>query len=61
MENISVIRLMRLIKPLSFELKLEILSELTNNLKDKFKSKRNEKEKLLNELFGSWDETDNQR
>jgi len=61
MENISVIRLMRLIKPLSFELKLEILSELTNNLKDKFKSKRNEKEKLLNELFGSWDETDDQR
>ena len=57
MENILVIRLMRLIKPLSFELKLEILAELTNNLKDKSKPKGNEKEILLNELFGSWDET----
>lgn len=57
MENMSVIRLMSLIKPLSFEMKLEILSELTNNLKAKFKSNGNEKENLLNELFGSWDET----
>lgn len=57
MENISVIRLMRLIKPLSFELKLEVLSELTNNLKVRFKSEENQKENLLNELFGSWNET----
>ena len=47
---------MRLIRPLSFEIKLEILSELTNNLKAKFDSKGTEKEKLLNELFGSWDD-----
>ena len=56
MKNRSVIRLMRLIRPLSFEIKLEILSELTNNLKAKFDSKGTEKEKLLNELFGSWDD-----
>ena len=57
MENIIVARLMRLINPLSVELKLELLSELSYNIKLRFKNKNNEKEKLLNELFGVWKET----
>ena len=58
MENNSVIRLMRLIKPLSIELKLEILSEISNSLKNKFqKNNIQEKENLLDELYGIWENT----
>ncbi|HHH52178.1 MAG TPA: hypothetical protein ENK91_00835 [Bacteroidetes bacterium] len=54
MESIIVARLMRLINPLSAELKLELLSELSNNIKLRFNKKNIEKEKLLNDLFGAW-------
>ena len=57
MSNTTVIRLMKLIKPLSFEMKLEILSELTKSLKTKLNNKDNEKEKMLDQLFGSWNDT----
>lgn len=54
MDNIAVIRLMRLIKTLSVENKLEILSKLSESLKADFGSIENKKEELLNELFGAW-------
>ena len=57
MENIAVTRLMRLINPLSVESKLEILSKLSENLKMNFNSEENAKDKLLNELFGTWSDS----
>ena len=39
---------------MSVEIKLEILSKLSENLKIDFHSKRSNKEKLLDELFGAW-------
>lgn len=57
MEHIAVSRLMRLIKPLSIESKLEILSKLSDNLKVNFKAEKTAKDKLLDELFGAWSDT----
>ncbi|HFC01337.1 MAG TPA: hypothetical protein ENJ53_11075 [Phaeodactylibacter sp.] len=60
MENIAVVRLMRLINPLSVELKLEILSKLSEDIKANFSSEKINKDKLLDELFGAWaDSNDN--
>jgi len=57
MENIAVVRLMRLINPLSVELKLEILSKLSEDLKANFRSEKKDKDELLDELFGAWADT----
>lgn len=54
MEKILVNRLIRLISSLSIESKLEILSNLSEVLKIDFKPKNSKKDKLLNELSGSW-------
>jgi len=58
MENVAVKRLMRLIDPLSIENKLDILLKLSENLKTDLTSKKNDKEDLLNDLFGVWSQTD---
>ena len=58
MENVFVSRLMRLISSLSIENKLEILSKLSENLKVDISAKEDKKENLLNELFGSWSDVD---
>ena len=49
---------MRLINALSMENKLEVLTELSENLKLTFNKKDTQKEILLDELFGSWAKVD---
>jgi hypothetical protein len=49
---------MHLITPLTTELKLELLSKLSDNLKTEFKSNKTEKEILLEELYGSWSDVE---
>jgi hypothetical protein len=61
MESIIIKRLMRLIYPLNTELKLELLTRLSNSLKLDFRRpKKDEKEILLRELYGSWADMDEQ-
>ena len=49
---------MQLVAPLSTEMKLEILSKLSANLKAEFTVQKNDKLKLLRDLSGSWSDTD---
>ena len=58
MENLLVDRYMRLIEPLSFELKLELISKIFDNLKTNIPKPELDKEKLLEELSGSWKDVD---
>ena len=48
----------KLINPLSVELKLELLSKLSENLRTEFKSNKTEKEILLEELYGAWSDVE---
>ena len=57
MDKIAVSRLMKLINGLSIESKLEILSKLSENVKKSFNSGKHTKENLLDELFGLWNDT----
>jgi hypothetical protein len=58
MEALIIDKLMHLITPLTTELKLELLSKLSDNLKTEFKSNKTEKEILLEELYGSWSDVE---
>lgn len=58
MENLLVDRYMKLIEPLSFELKLELISKIFDNLKMNVNKPELNKEKLLEELYGSWEDMD---
>jgi hypothetical protein len=58
MEALIIDELMHLITPLTTELKLELLSKLSDNLKTEFKSNKTEKEILLEELYGSWSDVE---
>ena len=58
MESATVTRFMQLIMPLSTEMKLEILSKLSENLRADFHTKKDDTSKLLGELSGAWSETD---
>ena len=58
MESATVTRFMRLIAPLSTELKLEILSGLSESLKADFYTKEDKGSALLKEVAGAWSETD---
>ncbi|WKN44737.1 hypothetical protein [Tunicatimonas pelagia] len=62
MENITVDKLMRLIVSLDTAKKLEIMAQLSENLKASFrmKDKDTEKQTLLNKLAGAWNDTDEQ-
>ena len=52
---LTVSHIMRSIKPLSTESKLEILSELTEDLKANFNTdKKEDKKALLEKLSGAW-------
>ena len=46
--------IMQIIKPLSTEVKLEILSELTANLKANYNVKPENSQKMLDKLFEGW-------
>lgn len=57
MNDLIVARYMRLLAPLSIEVKLELLSQLSTNLKISILPKQQEtvdKVKLLHQLAGSW-------
>lgn len=58
MKSTTVDEFMQLVAPLSTEMKLEILSELSASLKMEFSSQKDDKLKLLRELSGSWSDTD---
>jgi hypothetical protein len=58
MEALIINKLMRLITPLTTELKLELLSKISSDLKTNFKSNKTEKEVLLEELCGAWSDMD---
>lgn len=49
---------MRLIEPLPFKIKLELVSKIFENLKTDIASKELDKEALLENLYGSWSDVD---
>ena len=57
MEQITLNRFLRLLKPLSNELKLELISRISELLKLDLKKQKPKNEKLLEELFGAWSDT----
>jgi len=50
--------IMKLLYPLSVSGKLEIISRLTRELKSDIPTEEERKNKLLDELYGSWKEMD---
>jgi len=56
MNNITLNRLMRLLKPLSTESKLELISKISESLKFDLNRRKSEKEAILEDLFGSWND-----
>jgi hypothetical protein len=58
MENLIVERYMRLIEPLPFEIKLELISKIFENLKTKIGRPEVDKSVLIDELYGSWSDVD---
>lgn len=60
MERLIVERYMKLIEPLGYEIKLALISRVVESLKETFSKPEPEpdKEKLLNELYGSWSDVD---
>lgn len=54
MGNIVLKRLMRLLNPLSSELKLELITKISESLKFELNKSKSGKEALLEELSGSW-------
>ena len=58
MENVTVDKFMQLIAPLSTKMKLEIFSELSENLRAEFHAQKNDKDRALDELSGAWSDTD---
>lgn len=47
---------MRLLRPLSTESKLELISKISESLKFDLNKGKSEKETLLEELYGSWND-----
>jgi len=60
MENAIISRYMKMLAPLSTELKLEIIKKLTDSLKLDFSPKEidSEKNDLLEKLGGAWKDSD---
>lgn len=58
MENLTATKIMHLFEPLNFNIKLELLSKITENVKKSYPTPVNKKRKLLNELFGAWSDVD---
>ncbi|HMQ07323.1 MAG TPA: hypothetical protein PKC30_08475 [Saprospiraceae bacterium] len=61
MERLIAERYMKLIEPLGFEIKMELISKIFESLRGTISKPEPEpdKEKLLNELYGAWSEVDN--
>ena len=58
MKNITVDKYMRMLEPLSVEDKLELLSRLSESLKQHFFAAKSDREKLLDKLAGAWEDSD---
>lgn len=58
MDSSLVNRYMKLIEPLAFNLKLELLSKLSESLRGTSPRPPEDKEKLLKELDGSWNDVE---
>jgi len=56
--NMEIREIMKLLYPLSVSGKLEIISRLTRELKSDIPTEEERKNKLLDELYGSWKEMD---
>jgi hypothetical protein len=56
MENLLISRYLRLVEPLSTELKLELLAALSENIKNSMKESKVDKRRLFNDLKGSWND-----
>jgi len=54
MENVIISRYLRMFEPLTIELKLELLSKMTDSIKRGFKKTEIDKKQLLNEICGAW-------
>jgi hypothetical protein len=61
MENYIISRYLRLFEALSIEVKLELLSKLTESIHKGFKKPQKDKTTLLNELFGAWSDIDDEK
>ena len=58
MDNALINRYMKLLEPLTFDLKLELLSRLSESLKSSAARSVEDKEKLLDKLSGAWSDMD---
>ncbi len=58
MENLIVERYMRLIEPLPFEIKLELMSKIFEHLKINVDQTQTSKDDLVDELYGAWNDVD---
>lgn len=58
MENLIVDRYLKLIEPLPFEIKLELISKIFENIRTDINRPEVNKNKLLEELYGSWEDVD---
>ena len=56
--NLEIKEIMKLLHPLSTKSKLEIISNLSNELRADISIEDKEINKLLYELFGSWKDSD---
>lgn len=60
MENYNISKYLRLFEALSFEVKLELLSKLTESIHKGFKKPEKDKTVLLNNLYGAWGDVDDE-
>jgi len=61
MENFIISRYLKMFEALTIEVKLELLSKLTENIKSSFKQPETNKEQLLDELCGAWNDIDEEK
>ena len=60
MESATVARFMELVLPLSTEDKLEILAKLSESLKADFQIGKDNKDRLLDDLAGTWSDLEDE-
>lgn len=60
MDNALINRYMKIIEPLRFDLKLELLARLTESLQRAATKPETDKQSLLEELYGSWSDVDDE-
>jgi len=58
MKELIINRYLKMFEGLSLELKLELLSKLTDSLKKGVNKPKLDKKHLLNELYGAWKDTE---